>query len=294
MLDSAVHEAAVENAEELLTWRGLGLETMASLLVVSLRRTGDRSFQGQCQWPRAHPLNERTTTVQHHPLIAVETTRQLAAAIQRRHLLAGEAPVYGAVSVRLGLSRSGQPVESGSATDVAVRVILSDLVTSAGSPVCFCVIAEYLYAGSPFAACAMRFTASGPEEREPLGEAVRPGLLHPAAAAVGAAADPDVLLARDARGRVVIAPRDPGHPVLLPGRPGSLTTPAVLEAGRQAVLLSSGMTAHAVVGLSAHVRSPVPDRGAAVEVVPEHGRTRFVVSVGGHVVATGGVSLLRS
>lgn len=226
--------------------------------------------------------------MQHPPLIAVETTRQLAAAIQRRHLLAGEARVYGAVSARLGLSRYGQPTESGSATDVTVRVILSDLVTRAGSPVSFCVTAEYLHAGLPFATCAMRFTASRPEEREPRGEAPRPGLLHPAAAA-----DPDVLLARDAQGRVVIAPRDPGHPVLLPGRPGRLTTPAVLEGGRQAVLLSSGMTARAVVGLRVNVRSPVPDRGAAVDVVPEHGGARFVVSAAGRVVATGGVSPVR-
>ncbi|GLP64787.1 hypothetical protein TUSST3_14070 [Streptomyces sp. TUS-ST3] len=293
MLDGAAHETVAESAEELLTWRGLGLETMASLLVVSLRREGDRSFHGRCQWPRAHPLNERTFTVQHHPLIAVETTRQLAAAIQRRHLLVGGARVHGAVSVRLGLSRGGQPTESGSATDVTGRVILSDLVTRAGSPVSFCVTAEYLHAGLPFATCAMRFTASRPEEREPFGEAPRPGLLHPAAAAVGAAADPDVLLARDAQGRVVIAPRDPGHPVLLPGRPGRLTTPAVLEAGRQAVLLSSGMTARAVVGLRVNVRSPVPDRGAAVDVVPEYGGARFVVSAAGRVVATGGVSLVR-
>lgn len=56
-----------EGVEGELTWRVLGLEAVASMLVVSMRRQGDRSFEAQCQWPRTHPLNERVNVVEHHP-----------------------------------------------------------------------------------------------------------------------------------------------------------------------------------------------------------------------------------
>lgn len=45
-----------------LALRCLGLETMASLLVVSLSRLGSRCYAGLCQWPRLHPLNDRAVT----------------------------------------------------------------------------------------------------------------------------------------------------------------------------------------------------------------------------------------
>jgi len=278
-----------------LTWHALGLETMASLLVLSLHRLGDRFFEGRCQWPRTHPLNERATTVAHHPLIVVESTRQLAVAVQRRHLPMASQADCEVLSVSLGLLAGFVPRESGSATDVAVRLTLSDVVVRAGSAASFRVTAEYLHAGQVFATCVLGCASSGGDDPETAGAmAPGPGLLHPPAAAVGAAADADVLLARGPQGRLVIVPRDPAYPVLLPGRPSRLTTAAVLEAGRQAVLLSCGLTASAVVGLHADVRSPVPDRGAVVEVAFDQGRARFVVTAAGRVVATGAVSLLRS
>lgn len=287
-------DTPARDVDAAFTWHALGLETMASLLVLSLHRLGDRYFEGRCQWPRTHPLNERSTTVAHHPLIVVESTRQLAVAVQRRHLPAAHAHCE-VVSVSLGLLPGLVPMESGSATDVAVRLTLTDVVARTGTAASFRVTAEYLYAGRVFATCVMACASPMGEGRESAGVAPPgPGLLHPAAAAVGAAADPDVLLARGPQGRLVIAPRDPAHPVLLPGRPGRLTTAAVLEAGRQAVLLSCGMTARAVVGLRADVRSPVPGWGAVVDVAFEQGRARFAVSAAGRVVASGAVSLLRS
>ncbi|MER5450904.1 hypothetical protein ABT065_35655 [Streptomyces sp. NPDC002764] len=308
MPDRAVHQVALAgervaaaprmsreqdagSPDEPLTWHGLRLETMACLLVVTLRRLGDRSFEAQCQWPRLHPLNERATAVSHHPLIIVESTRQLAMAVQNRHLRPGEGPLLEGVAVNLGLYAGAQPVESGSATRVAVRVMLSDLALQAGTLTSFRVTADYLYAGQRFATCAIRF-ASAPAESAPLALAPGSALLHPAAAAVGAVSEPDVLLARGPQGRLVIVPRDPAHPVLLPGRPAGLPALAVLEAGRQAVLLSSGMTARAVAGLSVGLRSPVPVRGAAVDVVPDHMGARFVVAAAGRVAATGAVTLL--
>ncbi|MGW2830156.1 hypothetical protein [Streptomyces sp. NPDC001286] len=308
MLDRAVHEVALaeepvaaadripreqdaEGSGEPLTWRSLRLETMACMLVMTLRRRGDRFFEAQCQWPRLHPLNERATAVSHHPLIIVESTRQLATAVQNRYLRPGQEPLLEAVSVNLGLHAGTQPIESGSATRVSVRVMLSDLVLQAGALASFRVTAEYLHAGQPFATCAIRF-ASAPAETGPLALAPASALLHPAAAAVGAVSEPDVLLARGPQGRLVIVPRDPAHPVLLPGRPAGLPALAVLEAGRQAVLLSSGMTARAVAGLYVDLTSPVPVRGAAVDVVPDHMGARFVVTAAGRVAATGAVTLL--
>ncbi|MFF1517435.1 hypothetical protein ACFVYU_26225, partial [Streptomyces sp. NPDC058305] len=115
--------------------------------------------------------------------------------------------------------------------------------------------------------------------------------LHPAAPAVGGAAVPDVMLARAPQGRLVILPRDPAHPVLLPGRPRELPLHAVLEAGRQAALLHQGRPASAVVGLAAQLRGPVPCRGAVIDVAPEENGARFAVTAEGRVVASGTVTL---
>lgn len=278
-----------------LLWHTIGLETMASLLVVSLRRQGSHFFAARCQWPRLHPLNERTATVRHHPLIMAESTRQLATALEHTYLPgAGTAP-FEPVSVSMGTPPRTQPAESGSATEVAVRVGVSDLVRrEGGALVAYRVTAEYLHAGAPFGSCTMRFARRA--QSAPAGEhpAVPPALLHPAAAAVGAAAEHDVLVARAPQGRLVVVPRDPAHPVLLPGRPSRLPTLALLEAGRQAALLNCGRTAGAVAGLGIDLRAPVPARGARLEVAADPGGFRFLVMVAGRVGATGTVALPRS
>ncbi|MFJ8142871.1 AfsA-related hotdog domain-containing protein [Streptomyces sp. NPDC096013] len=284
----------VEGVDGELTWHGLGLETVASMLVVSLSRQGDRFFEARCQWPRMHPLNERVNVVEHHPLIVVESTRQIAAAVQRGHLRAAGNQQFEAVTVSLGLHPGLQPSESGSVTHVRVRVTLSDLVACAGALASFRVTAEYLHAGQVFATCTMICAPPVPDEEEPSVAAPGFGLLHPSAAAVGAVADADVLLARGPQGRLVVVPRDPAHPVLLPGRPSFLTTLAVLEAGRQAVLLSSGMTSRAVAGLRVDIRSAVPVLGATVAVVSDHLGAHFAMTAVDRTVATGTVSLRRS
>ncbi|WP_405848790.1 AfsA-related hotdog domain-containing protein [Streptomyces sp. NBC_01518] len=276
MPDSAVPEAPVfgeaypgvprtrrvtdpEDVNGELTWRSLGLETVASMLLLSLRRLGDVSFEGRCQWPRMHPLNERANVVEHHPLIVVESTRQIAAAVQDGHLRsAGDQP-FRAVSVSLGLHPGAQPSESGSVTHVPVRVTLSDLVPGAGALASFRVTVEHLHAGQVLATCTMTCAPPVPDDGEPLVAAPGFELLHPSAAAVGAVADADVLLARGPQGRLVVVPRDPAH--------------------RQAVLLSSGMTSRAVAGLRVDIRSAVPARGATVAVASDHLGARFAMTV---------------
>ncbi|MCX3063497.1 hypothetical protein [Streptomyces beihaiensis] len=274
-----------------LIWRGLGLDTMASLLVESFARLGRRCFAARCQWPRLYPLNERALgAVAHHPLIMAESTRQLGLALEYDHPPGAARARLEPVSVSLGLRLRSWPVERGGATDVDVRMSVSDLETEAGRPVAHRVTAEFLHTGEAFGSCTMRFTrpagSAAPAQDAPL-----PGLLHPPAAAVGATADGDVMLARAHRGRLVTAPRDPGHPVLLAGRPARMPLLAVLEAGRQAVLLESGMTAAAVIGLRADVCAPVPSRGALIETSAEPGGSRFLVTAAGRPAATGAVTL---
>ncbi|GAA3290389.1 AfsA-related hotdog domain-containing protein [Streptomyces cinereospinus] len=279
-----------------LTWLTIGLPTMASLLVVSLRRQGGRSFTARCQWPRLHPLNERVAAVVHHPLIMVETTRQLARAVELHHLaVAGPPrPPLEPVSVRLGVHPRGRPTERGSATDVEARVVLSDLPSPRTGPPASCrVTAEFLLHGVAFASCTMRLTRPGCAAAARAEAVAPPRLSYPSAAAVGAAHDPDVLVARTPQGRLVIAPRDPGHPVLLPGRPARMPAPAVLEAARQAALLCSGMTSAAVTGLRVDLHAPVPPCGACVDVAGEVGGARFLVTDAGRTAAAGTVSLLR-
>ncbi|MDR6978470.1 hypothetical protein J2X68_005196 [Streptomyces sp. 3330] len=272
-----------------LTWRSAGLETMASMLVLSLRRLGSRGFEAWCQWPRSHPLNERALVVAHHPLIMVESVRQIAAALERRHLPRPFAPLEPG-SVRLGLIHEAQPRERGVATAVLVRVAVSDLVLHGGRLVGYRLCADFLQAGLRFGSGTIRMLPR--ESGTAVGAAAGQGLVHPSAAAVGAAAEPDVMVARTSRG-LAIAPRDPDHPVFRPGRSCRLSAVAVLEAGRQAALLSYGGTAAAVTGLSVDLRGPVPCAGASVEVAPDPLGRRFIVHTGGQVVAVGTVGLLR-
>lgn len=276
-----------------LSWRSLGLGTMASLLVVSLERMGSRYYEAQCQWPRTHPLNERTVAaVRHHPMLLAESARQLASAVERLHMSAPGRPPLVPVSVTLGVDAAARPSECGGATDVAVRVVISDLSLRDGGPAAYRLTAEYLHAGVPFGSCSIRLASTACSSTHVGGNARVTGALHPSAAAVGAAADPDVLLARSARGQVLIVPRDPGHPVFLPERPRLLPALAVMEAGRQATLLGCGLTAASVVGLRAELRAATPSNGALIETAAEPGGARFVVRAAGGVTATGGVTLL--
>ncbi|WP_069884306.1 AfsA-related hotdog domain-containing protein [Streptomyces luteocolor] len=274
-----------------LTWRTLGLETMASMLVVDMRPQGGQCFTARCQWPRFHPLNERAVAVQHHPLIMVESTRQIALALRRHNRPATALAPLEPVSVNVGVTPGTWPIERGSATEVDVRVSVSELVREAGVLSACRVTAEYRHDQRPVGSCTMQI-ARPTHPGEPEGVARTPGLLYPSAAAVGAAGDPDVMIARAPQGKLVIAPRDPAHPVLLASEPDCLPTQAVLEAGRQAVLLTSGMTAPAVVGLHVRVQARVPLLGSLVEVVKEPGGARFLVTASGRAAATGTVALL--
>ncbi|MFB7299199.1 hypothetical protein [Streptomyces rubiginosohelvolus] len=263
------------------------------MLVLSLKRLGSSYFEAGCQWPRLHPLNERVIAVRHHPMLMVESTRQLALALRGSHLpITGEEPLE-AVSVRMGLQLGAQPVERGSATDVAVGLSVSDLARNGRGLTAFRVTAEYRHAGIPFGTCSIRLARQGATTEAAAGTAKTSTFLHPPAAAVGAAADLDVMLARAHQGRVLVMPRDPGHPVLLCGPCSRLPTLAVLEAGRQAVLLNSGMTSASVVGLSVDLHAPVPPQGAHVETEAEPDSTRFLITSAGRLAAEGSVMLLR-
>ncbi|MGE6738074.1 hypothetical protein ACQKIP_45265, partial [Streptomyces sp. NPDC059900] len=191
----------------------------------------------------------------------------------------------------LGLHPGAWPTERGSATDVTVRVSVSDHATPASGLAGYRVSAEYEHAGTPFGSCTMRMARPARAGAPCTTAAPLPALLHPPAAAVGAAADTDVLLARAPQGRLVIVPRDPGHPVLLAGRPDRLPALAVLEAARQATLLNCGMTAAAVAGLRVELLAPVPPRGALVEVAAEPAGARVGVTVSGQVAAVCTVAL---
>ncbi|MGC5567832.1 hypothetical protein ACPYPG_34010 [Streptomyces sp. FR-108] len=281
-----------EAVEDSPTWRSIGLTTMAAMLVVSLRRVGSLAFEARCQWPRFHPLNERHLPVSHHPLIMVESVRQVAVALAA-HLppLAGDLEP---VSIRLGLSDGGPPLESGDATDVLLRIALGDVEAEDGRCVAYRLTADHLHAGERFASCAMRLARLAPHTAEAPRTASPLGMLHPSAAAVGAAAEPDVLLARAPQGRMAIAPRDPGHPVFLAGGPSRVPALAVLEAGRQATLLCCGRPASAIRGLSVDLHAAVPLTGAFVELNSSPLGPRFAVLTAGRIAATGGVGLLTA
>ncbi|GGW77197.1 MULTISPECIES: hypothetical protein [Streptomyces] len=120
----------------------------------------------------------------------------------------------------LGADPRTQPVERGGATDVAVRVTVSDLLLRAGGLAGYRVTAEFLHAGTRFGTCGMvvgRPSAPGPMP----GDLLPAGLLHPPSAAVGSATEADVLVARAPQGRLVVLPRDPVTGCCFPGAPAS-------------------------------------------------------------------------
>ncbi|MFD0427274.1 hypothetical protein ACFQ60_01330 [Streptomyces zhihengii] len=273
------------------SWHALGLPTMSSMLLQSFARQGSHSYAARCQWPRLHPLNDRMPVVRHHPLLMLESTRQIALALARWYPAPAGHPPCEPVSAGLGLRPESWPGERGCATDLQVRIGVSDLLASGTGAAAFRVTAEYLHGGVPIGSCTVKLAGRVPGA--PGRRCAAPRLLHPPAAAVGAGCE-ETSCWRGARRRLVIAPRDPGHPVLLPGAPSSLTATAVLEAGRQAVLLTSGRTSAAVAGLRLDLTHRVPVRGARVDVAWEHGGSRFLVTSGGVVAATGSVVFVRS
>ncbi|MFF2365373.1 hypothetical protein ACFVU0_22135 [Streptomyces sp. NPDC058122] len=294
LLDSDIQDVPAKrriNPDMPPAWDELGLPSMSAMLVASLSQRGKRSYEALCQWPRWHALNERALAVTHHPLLMAESARQLAAALELLYLQDAETERLQPVSVSLGVNPRTQPIERGVASHVLIHVTVSDLVVRRGTVAAYRLTAEFFDAGAYFGTCGMTLahpSGPGPE----VTPASHPGLLRPAPAAVGASAEPDVLIARGAQGRLVIAPCDPGHPVLLPGRPARLPALAVLEAGRQATLLYRGALPSAVAGLAVRIDAPVPILGAAVEVTAEGCASRFVVKTGERTVATGTVTLL--
>ncbi|MER7964099.1 hypothetical protein [Streptomyces ardesiacus] len=207
-----------------LTWRGLGLDTMASLLVESFSRLGMRCFAARCQWPRLYPLNERALgAVAHHPLIMAESTRQLALALEYGRPPGTVRARLEPVSVGLGLRLRSWPGERDGATDVDVRMSVSDPVSEAGRPVGHRVTAEFLHTGETFGSCTMRFArlagSAAPAHKAPL-----PGLLHPPATAVGTTADGDVMLVAGTSGTTGDRPARPRAPSA-PGRPAGAHAP---------------------------------------------------------------------
>lgn len=298
LLDIGIEDASAERDRGRggpPTWRELGLQSMSAALVESLSRRGSRFFEALCQWPRWHALNERALAVTHHPLLMAESARQIAAALELRHLTGADANRLQPVSVSLGVDPRAQPVECGAASDVLVHVTVSDLVVRVGTVAAYRLTAEFFHAGTRFGACGMTLARpSRPHLEVPSTSTPCPGLLRPAPAAVGASAEPDVLLVRGPQGRLVIAPCDPGHPVLLPGRPALLPALAVMEAGRQATLLYRGALPSAVAGIAVRLDAPVPSRGAVVEVVAEGGASRFLVKAGEQIAARGTVTVSRS
>ncbi|MFG3126992.1 hypothetical protein ACGFZU_04700 [Streptomyces tendae] len=235
-----------------LSWRDLVLDTMASLPVESFTRLGKLEYGRPAEAVRAR---------------------------------------LEPVSVGLGLRPRSWPVARRSATDVDVRMSVSDLVTVAGRPVAHRVTAEFLRTGESFGSCSVRLVRPA-GSAAPSGEVPLPGLLHPPAAAVGAAADADVMLARGPRGRLVTAPRDPGHPVFLAGRPAGAHAP-VGGSGGGAAGGSAGQWDDGCRGGRAAGRGvrPVPSRGARVETSAEPGGSGLLVTAAGHLAATGAVTL---
>ncbi|MFD5517236.1 hypothetical protein [Streptomyces sp. NPDC127066] len=295
LLSGGIEDASAERRVEPRrppTWRELGLQSMSATLVESLSQRGSRFFEARCQWPRWHALNERALAVTHHPLLMAESARQLAAVLELRYLKGADDNRLQPVSVSLGVDLKAQPVERGVASDVLVHVTVSDLVVRVGTVAAYRLTAEFFHAGTRFGSCGMTLARPSRPRRE-AASMPQPGLLRPAPAAVGASAESDVLLARGTQGRLVIAPCDPGHPVLLPGRPALLPALAVMEAGRQATLLYRGALPSAVAGMAVRLDGSVPSRGAAVEVAAEGGASRFLVKAGEEIAAMGTVTLLR-
>lgn len=234
--------------------------SVAEVLLTDVLRMDEVNFAAAACWPRSHPTFPVDGPAVHHPLMVVETLRQLGIFIPLRYF---GVPVDARLLITDLFFTTGpaaQPRVHHGATEVTCRVRLTRLHTGPdGIATGLRLHVDFLAGGAVFARAgggarffpADRYAAL----RGPLADVQPPrastGRRRPEPSALGVALPRDVVVGiGERRGRgagaggdrweVVVDAADPQHPFFFDHATDHVPGMVLLEAARQAAALASG------------------------------------------------------
>ncbi|MYX96860.1 A-factor biosynthesis protein [Streptomyces sp. SID486] len=249
--------------------------SLAEVLLTDVLRIDEKRFTAAASWPRSHPTFPLDGPAVHHPLMAVETLRQLGIYIPLRYFRVPVNTKLLITDLFFGVEPGAQPRVCHGATRVTCRAVVDGLRTDTrGAATGLRLRVEFLANGTVFARAGggARFLSPG-RYADVRGETsggwpppTPAGLLRPDPASLGVSHSRDVLVGltgsrghggdggpekRHRRGGplragavdgrdVVVDAADPWHPFFFDHPTDHVPGIVLLEAGRQAAALASG------------------------------------------------------
>ncbi|MFE9903944.1 ScbA/BarX family gamma-butyrolactone biosynthesis protein [Streptomyces achromogenes] len=235
--------------------------SVAEVLLTDVLRVDATRFLAAACWSRSHPTFPVDGHAVHHPLMVVETLRQLGIFIPLRYLGVPVDTRMLITDVFFTTDPGAQPRASHGATQVTCRVRVTGLrAGSDGATAGLRLHAEFQAGGAVFATAGGGARFLSPERyaalRGPLAGTCQPpasaGLLRPDPARLGVSHARDVVIGRAGPGgnggrrrdrwdprEVLVDAADPWHPFFFDHATDHVPGMVLLEAARQAAALAS-------------------------------------------------------
>ncbi|MEE1930216.1 ScbA/BarX family gamma-butyrolactone biosynthesis protein [Streptomyces sp. TRM 70351] len=220
--------------------------SVAEVLLTDVRSAGGGRFEAASQWTRSHPTFPRGGDGRHHPLMVVETLRQLGIYVPLRYYGVDPDAHFLIRETSYALDPDAEPRAVDGASDVVCEVAVSHVRTDPSGMVGgLRLTARFRHGGRPFAVAAgtarMLGAARYRELRGPRVTAVpqdaaAPGQPRPGPGRLALASPLDAMLAHDG-GAPLISPADPWHPFFFDHGSDHVPGMVLLEAARQAAAL---------------------------------------------------------
>ncbi|MFF9581118.1 ScbA/BarX family gamma-butyrolactone biosynthesis protein [Streptomyces achromogenes] len=290
--------------------------SVAEVLLTDVLRVDATRFLAAACWSRSHPTFPVDGRAAHHPLMVVETLRQLGIFIPLRYLGVPVDTRMLITDVFFTTEPGAQPRASHGATQVTCRVRVTGLrAGSDGATAGLRLHAEFLAGGAVFARAGGGARFLSPERyaalRGPLAGTCQPpssaGLLRPDPARLGVPHARDVVIGRagnpgragpggnGGHGRdrpdpteVLVDAADPWHPFFFDHATDHVPGMVLLEAARQAAALASDGTLSRPTGVRlTALRFTEFSPPARIVCVPHHRTCAFRFEQDGECPAFG-------
>ncbi|MFC7310647.1 AfsA-related hotdog domain-containing protein [Streptomyces monticola] len=281
--------------------------SMAEVVLASVTRLSHTEFLAAAQWPCSHPTYPKTPDGRHSPVMVAETARQLGLAVPQLFLGAGSESHFVINDMRLEIDPDREPREVRGASDVLVRTDFTWNPAAGPQLRSFTIRTEFVHDGGVFAHCEGSSALLSPAVYRRLRSgapglpdcALPEGFVRPHCTEVGAVRDSDVVIARNPAGDVLIAPCDLRHPYFFDHVAEHVPGILLLEAARQAALLSraeqteaGGGPAPGVVGMRMETAQFTDwEPLTRIDGTPMGSRFGFTISQGSLVRARGEIAL---
>ncbi|WP_244501268.1 ScbA/BarX family gamma-butyrolactone biosynthesis protein [Streptomyces sp. TP-A0874] len=280
--------------------------SVAEVLLTDVRSLGDGNFEAAGQWTRSHPTFPRGRGDRHHPLIILETLRQLGIYIPLRYYPVDPQAHFLIKNMSFAADPVAEPRVVDGATEVTCLVSVSEVRTDrSGALTGMRMCSRYLTGGRVFAIAegsarivdsaryaALRGTAAlqlsdtaGASSRDPVD-----ALTRPAPTGLDLASPLDVMLqqGREDRLALLVSPADMRHPFFFDHASDHVPGMALLEAARQAAALrTQGALLRPVSGRLRAQRFTELTPPAQVECVFRNRVCVFKLRQGGTATAAG-------